>query len=444
MIANETVRVSYAGNNSTSTPYPIPFSFRTKDDIRVVVRTSAGVETTLLVDVGFTVAGTQLTTHAAVVPTSSVIIYRRTPATQSSDYVELAAFPAESHEEALDKLTLLAQEARDGLERTFRLSDSAPPVPPGAATIINDSVMGLDPTGLPVFRTATEVMAWLSLASTVFNFPTKTWANNAERTLAVPDFIGQVGLQRDTRTTYMGSALSAGSWIATTAAGVADLSITTDKLANEALAANASGRAKMMDAFITLAKLNVDIFTSATADTLLDHADQLLGFNGTEFRTYAGNVAIPPGSVIQTVFASPYPFWTSITSVIPSDNTIPQITEGFQILSLTITPRFANSIIYLRAQGEVSCAVPLGYGAALFRVPVSDCIYSQETTVPNNTHRSIWQLEFPDTPGVTTATTYTVRIGPGAVATIFTNGSQTDRIHGGKQASTLVAQEIKV
>ena len=120
--------------------------------------------------------------------------------------------------------------------------------------------MGLDPTGLPVFRTSTEVMAWLSLTSTVFNFPTKSWLNNSERALAVPDFIGQFGMQRDTRTTYMGSALSAGSWTATTAAGVADLSITTDKLANEALAANSSGRAKMMDAFITLAKLNTDIF----------------------------------------------------------------------------------------------------------------------------------------------------------------------------------------
>ena len=123
-----------------------------------------------------------------------------------------------------------------------------------------DSLLGLGADGVPVFRTSTEVMAWLSFASTVFNFPTKTWANNAERALAVPDFIGQVGMQRDTRTTYMGSALSAGSWIATTSGGVADGAITTDKLANEALAANGSGRAKMMDAFVTLAKLNTDIF----------------------------------------------------------------------------------------------------------------------------------------------------------------------------------------
>ena len=443
MIANETVRVSYAGNNSTSTPYPIAFDFRNKEDIVVVVRNSAGVETTLEVDVGFTVSGAGLTTTAAVAATSTVVIYRRSPATQSSDYVTLSAFPAESHEDALDKLTLLAQEARDGLERCFRLSDSATAIPPGAATIITDSVLGLDPSGLPEYRTATEVMAWLSLASTVFNFPTKTWSNNAERTLAVPDFIGQLGMQRDTRTTYMGSALSAGSWTATTAAGVADLSITTDKLANEALAANTSGRAKMMDAFITLAKLNTDIFSSATADTLLDHTDELFGYNGTEFRKYAGNVVVPPGTVIQTQYAE-YTANTNITAVLPSDDTFPQITEGTEILSLSITPRFATSKILLKFDGTISASAIIGVGAAFFRVPLSNAIRSCEVVIPAGVYREQMAMSALDAPATASAITYTVRVGPGTAGTIRMNGAHTQRMHGGAQACTLVAQEIKV
>ena len=440
MIANETVRVSYAGNNSTSTPYPITFSFRTKDDIRVVVRDSAGTETTLLVDVDFTVTGAELTTSVAVVPSSSVIIYRRTPPTQSSDYVELSAFPAESHEEALDKLTLLAQEARDGLERCFRLSDSSPAVPSGGE-IITDSVMGLDSFGLPLFRTPTEVMAWLSLASTVFNFPTKSWANSAERALAVPDFIGQFGMQRDTTTTYMGTALSAGSWTPTTAAGVADGAITTEKLANEVLAANGSGRAKMMDAYVTLAKLSTDTFTSAIADSLLDHADQLFGYNGTEFRKYAGNVVVPPGSVIQTKYGEYTP--NNNLETMPWGDNIPQITEGSEIISLSITPRFASSQIYADFATTASSPGQNNAIAALFRAPVSSAIAATETIIHNTNYRAPLVLRYLDSPATTTSVTYKIRAG-GQPNFIRLNGNSSGRLLGGAMRATLVLQEIKV
>ena len=42
MVQNETVRINYVGNNSTSTPYVVPFLFLENAAIVVTTRTSAG------------------------------------------------------------------------------------------------------------------------------------------------------------------------------------------------------------------------------------------------------------------------------------------------------------------------------------------------------------------------------------------------------------------
>ncbi len=42
---------------------------------------------------------------------------------------------------------------------------------------------------------------------------TQTFANNAARTAAVPDFIGQIGWQIDTKDEYVSTGTSAGNWI---------------------------------------------------------------------------------------------------------------------------------------------------------------------------------------------------------------------------------------
>ena len=51
-------------------------------------------------------------------------ILRAVPATQEADYVQNDAFPAESHERALDKLTMIAQQQAEQLSRTLRLGVS--------------------------------------------------------------------------------------------------------------------------------------------------------------------------------------------------------------------------------------------------------------------------------------------------------------------------------
>ena len=216
MLQNETVRISYAGNNSTSTAYVVPFKFFAATDLVVITQTSGGVETTLTNGSQYTVsgavneAGGSLTTASAVPVSSTVIIYRRTAATQLTDYVEGDAFPAASHEDALDRTIMLDQEQRDELGHTIRIPLSANPAAP--LTTYRDAVFGFDSAGAPNAKTSSELLAWLGGSIPVGNFPVATVANTAGRTAATPAYIGQVLSQRDTRKVYFGTALTAGSW----------------------------------------------------------------------------------------------------------------------------------------------------------------------------------------------------------------------------------------
>lgn len=123
--------INYTGNGST-TAFPVTFPFfgtGTGAEIRVVeVVIATGAETTKVNGTDYTVTGGNNATGtvtAATAPASTVkwVIYRDTDQLQETDYVENDPFPAETHEDALDRLTAIAQELQVGLNRTAQLPD---------------------------------------------------------------------------------------------------------------------------------------------------------------------------------------------------------------------------------------------------------------------------------------------------------------------------------
>ena len=121
MINNESSFISYSGNNSTKTEYPIPFPFRASADISVIVTDSGGTVTNLSTS-AFTVrtspddegriTGGSVTTATAYPDTSTILIRRNTPQLQNNDFVEGGRISPEALETALDILTMQAQETR--------------------------------------------------------------------------------------------------------------------------------------------------------------------------------------------------------------------------------------------------------------------------------------------------------------------------------------------
>ena len=449
---SEIYEKGYAGNASTVTPYPIDFQFLSAADLEVIVTDVDGNQLVLTPGFDYTVTRDSVTelgsfvTADAIPASSSVKIYRANVLTQGLDYVNSDTFPAESHEQALDRLTESVESIRAMAARALRVSPAVAELDPGDSGSPPNTVAGLGPSSEFLFRNSAELLSFMSLSAPVINQPTKTWANDSERALAVPDFLGQVGVQRDTGAIYVSNGLLAGNWAATIAGGVADLSITRDKLADGALAADVLGRAKMADLYVTLAKMNVDFITAMTAKTLLEDGDYIPGWSATDnaFPKFAGNVVDPVGSIVQSVVAT-YDANANLTGVIPADNTIPQITEGDQIISQAFTPRYSDSLILLDFKGFASDWTP-GTGCyvstGIFRSPVSDAKGAS----------AVWHTTFDDPlpadvratdlPGAGTFT-YTVRIGRSSAGRIRMNGLGNSSLFAAASYSTLVIQEIK-
>ena len=126
-VASSTARVSYSGNGST-TSFSVTFYFLEDSHLQVIIRSSTGTETIKTLGTDYTVSGAGNPAGGSVVfgtaPASgqTVVIVRNVPLTQQTDYQANDPFPAESHEEALDKLTMLTQQLQDALTRSIKLS----------------------------------------------------------------------------------------------------------------------------------------------------------------------------------------------------------------------------------------------------------------------------------------------------------------------------------
>lgn len=118
----------YAGAGTVG-PFPIPFRFLESSHLRVVATDPSGANSTLVLDTDYTVTGAgadsgSVRLTAPLFAGWRLVVLRNVPATQEADYVQNDAFPAESHEQALDKLTMLVQQQGEALGRALVMPES--------------------------------------------------------------------------------------------------------------------------------------------------------------------------------------------------------------------------------------------------------------------------------------------------------------------------------
>jgi hypothetical protein len=118
----------YAGSGTTG-PFTVGFRFLENSHI-LVVKNVAGVETNLALDTDYTVTGAgassgSVTLATALATGQTLTIVRNVPTTQETDYVAGDSFPAESHERALDQLTMIAQQLKEEVDRSAKLPVSS-------------------------------------------------------------------------------------------------------------------------------------------------------------------------------------------------------------------------------------------------------------------------------------------------------------------------------
>ena len=151
------------------------------------------------------------------------------------------------------------------------------------------------------------------------------------------------------------------------------------------------------------------------------------------------------GAVVQSVFGS-YATNADITATIPLDDTIPQIGEGTEIISVSITPKHADSKLRCRFTGQVQLPEGITAAAAIFGTANGNGAFGathvKSPSAAGAGMRSAIGLEAEYLPAVTTAQTVAVRAG--SDGTIRFNGTASVRLFGGVSNATLVVEEIKV
>lgn len=166
--------------------------------------------------------------------------------------------------------------------------------------------------------------------------------------------------------------------------------------------------------------------------------------DGSTTQWVPASPAAGTGSVVQTVSFQTGAVATG-TITIPNDDTIPQITEGVEFLTLSITPKSATSKLIIETQMVLSHSTnPAFMSLCLFQDSAANALAAtmhvingsaagQPITIP---------LRHSMISGTTSPTTLRVRAGSPSAGTVTLNGSAGVRIYGGVMASSIVIQEV--
>lgn len=167
--------------------------------------------------------------------------------------------------------------------------------------------------------------------------------------------------------------------------------------------------------------------------------------SASALRRVAWSAMQPAGSVLNTVQSENTTF-TTITAAIPDDDTIPQNTEGTEVLTATITPSSASNKVLVSVVIQGNTQLDNGNNgsvAAVFTGSNANAIaasYSQSFRAMN----TIQPIVYLHSPNTTSVITYKVRVGAILSGNFYLNGSYLGAARlGGTMRSTLTLQEIK-
>ena len=155
------------------------------------------------------------------------------------------------------------------------------------------------------------------------------------------------------------------------------------------------------------------------------------------------NCTFPVGHIVKSDSVQTQALVTGTTAGPYLDDTIPQNTEGDQILSLAFTPTSATN--KLRISVKINTGINGGtVMGALFQDTTANALASCLNYVP--TADTMYSMGFDHTmvAGTTSSTTFKVRVGSQISHTISINGVSGGRIHGGSCVTSMIIKEVKV
>ena len=455
---------SYNGNGVTLI-FSTVFPFISRSDVVIYLTDTSGADHLLVLDSDYTItggSGSAGTVTMSVAPATgeTLTITRVTGQTQEVDYVENDPFPANSHEEALDKLTLIAQENAEKITRsllfpvTAGLSDIELPTPSA------DDVIGWDSTGTTLenkILTATDNIVLpasgivvsqgtaTTLGRTITGTTNEITVTNGtgvsgNPTLALSptvDLTGHTVKLKDSTLTIEDNTDS-------TKKVVFEVSGITTGTTRTLTAPDASGTIALAS---NTAPIGASYLTLGTDATLTSERVLTAGTGITLTDAGAGStltVSPSAGAVLQVVS-------TSKTDAASSSSTIYTDISG---MAVSITPSSASNKVLVIADLSMATDAANFAGIKLVRgstdVSIGDAAgsrfqTSRESFVSTGSNSQSMSLIFLDSPATTSSTTYKIQWICNTAGSNYLNRSRTDTNSGtfSRSASSITVMEIK-
>jgi hypothetical protein len=188
-----------------------------------------------------------------------------------------------------------------------------------------------------------------------------------------------------------------------------------------------------------------------SADILTEPGDRLTFFQITSNTAVNTNIAKADGTAVflaansgvkQIVTASTVVFSTNAVTTPAFDDTIPQNTEGFEILTLSITPQKSTNRLVFFYNGSHTNSSNVTIVASIFQDSTANALTAQGFLPNSPGIVNSFQLNHEMQAGTTSLTTFNIRIGASA-GTIATNGTTSARIYGGVLTTRLIIMEFE-
>ena len=189
-------------------------------------------------------------------------------------------------------------------------------------------------------------------------------------------------------------------------------------------------------------KIKVDTLETANGSGTIALSNQLSGMTTASLPALTG-AQMPAGSVLQVKNVALRTL-VSTSSAIPFDNTIPQIGEGAEAFTLSITPSSASSTLKISAYGI--CAAATNNRQVIFALFKDTTANALAVSIggfqASGTAEMAVNLEHFMTAGTTNAITFRLRFGSNGGAG-YLNGSGSEQRFGGVAATGMTIMEIK-
>jgi len=512
-------KVSYAGDGST-TAFSVPFLFLANADITAILRDANDVETTWVEGTDYTLTGAgdpsggTLTATTAPASGETLVIKRVVPLTQGTDYPEGGKFPAQAHEDALDRGTMADQQLQEQIDRAITVKATSAqtgltvPDPSAlkhlrwnsAADALEnaDAVQWLTGSGAPAaslgidgdmyLDTATDEVygpksagVWgtpvADLTGTtgatgpagadgVFAGTEPTVAGATGDKVAILDtsdaenpkyvLIGtadaELPLGAQTRLSRLPQAIKTATPYTVVAADVGTMlianlgsAITFDLTAAATLGAGFVAFIKNIGAgTLTIDPAGAETIDGSATMTLAQNEWTLIWTEGTSWRSL-GAMGVTAAGVVKQIVSIETGVVATGTTTIPSDDTIPQNTEGDEYMTLSITPASASNRLIIEVTIWLANSEPgsTPIHAALFQDSVADALAAVSDTKAGTNEATMIAFTHIMAAGTVSATTFRVRGGSDIAGTMTFNGSAGTRRFGGIAASSIVITEIE-